>query len=67
MPRLFSRRYRRIALIMLALIVLAICSPSYSRVIVKGDGVDLDVTASGFGPQRVNVQTDNAKIETATR
>ena len=67
MSRPFARRNRRILLIVIAVVLLAALSPGYSRVIIKEDGVDLDVQSAGFGPQHVRVETENAKVESATR
>ena len=67
MPRDLSRRGRRIALIVIAILVLAALSPGYTRVIVKGDGVNIDVEKAGFGPQRVQVKTDDATVDASAR
>jgi hypothetical protein len=67
MRLVLSRRSRRVALVVLALIALAALSPSYTRVIVVGDGVNIDVEKAGFGPQRVQVKTGDASVETSAR
>lgn len=68
MTRLLSRRNRRIALIVLAVLALGVFSPSYSRVIVRRDGENVvDVQRAGFGPQTVHVKTEDASIKASAR
>jgi hypothetical protein len=64
---IFTRRNRRILLIILAILALGMLSPGYSRVIVKGDGVDVDVQSAGFGPRQVSVKTDDISAKASVR
>jgi hypothetical protein len=63
MTRLSRRQMLLIALAALVLLGLAGFSPSYTRVIIKQDGQEVDVQKAGFGPQGVKVKSGDVKVE----
>lgn len=65
MTRLSRRQMLLIALGALVLLGLAGFSPSYTRVIIKQDGQEVDVQKAGFGAQGVKVNSGDVKVESS--
>jgi hypothetical protein len=62
-----KRRTVWLVVLILAVLGLAGALPSYSRIRVQGHGVDVDIERTGFGPQKIRVETKDVKAESSAR